>query len=168
MRSRKFLIAIGILFVLAVIAIFGPIIDSTDPLAMNGIMNQPPSTDPGYWLGTTSFGEDVFSQFVNGLRATFFVGMLGGGLAALIGMAVGFTAGYRGGWLDEILNMLTNVVLVIPTLAVLIVISSYLKAARCLLRVRYSSASPRGRGRRGRSGLRPSHSGRAISSIWRN
>jgi peptide/nickel transport system permease protein len=128
MRSRKFLIASAILLILIAIAIVGPILDSTDPLAMNGLLNQPPSADHGNWMGTTSFGEDVFSQFANGLRATFFVGLMGGGLAAIIGMAVGFTAGYRGGLIDEILNMLTNVVLVIPTLAVLIVISSYLKA----------------------------------------
>ena len=42
-------------------------------------------------------------------------------------MLVGFTAGYRGGWVDEVLNMLTNVVLVIPTFAVLLVIASYMK-----------------------------------------
>ena len=41
-------------------------------------------------------------------------------------MAVGFTAGYRGGWVDEVLNMLTNVVLVIPTLAILIIVAAYL------------------------------------------
>ena len=35
----------------------------------------------------------------------------------MLGMLVGFTAGYRGGWIDDVLNMLTNVVLVIPTLA---------------------------------------------------
>jgi peptide/nickel transport system permease protein len=128
LRSKKFLVALGILFVLIFIAIFGPIIDSTDPLAQTGIAMQPPTADAGNWFGTTYFGEDVFAQFANGLRATFFVGLLGGGLAAIIGMTVGFTAGYRGGWTDEILNMLTNVVLVIPTLAVLIVISSYLKA----------------------------------------
>jgi len=128
LRSKKFLIALGILLVLIGIAILGPMIDATDPLAQQGLPMQPPTADPGNWFGTTYFGEDVFAQFANGLRATFFVGLLGGGLAALIGMAVGFTAGYRGGWTDEILNMLTNVVLVIPTLAVLIVISSYLKA----------------------------------------
>ena len=128
LRSKKFLVALAILAVLIVIAVFGPIIDGTDPLAQDGVVMQPPSLDAGNWFGTTYFGEDVFAQFANGLRATFFVGLLGGGLAALIGMAVGFTAGYRGGWIDEILNMLTNVVLVIPTLAVLIVITSYLKA----------------------------------------
>ena len=128
LRSRKFLVASFILLVLIGIAIVGPMVDATDPLAQGGLPIQPPTTDAGNWFGTTYFGEDVFAQFANGLRATFFVGFLGGGLAALIGMAVGFTAGYRGGWVDEILSMLTNVVLVIPTLAVLIVISSYLKA----------------------------------------
>ncbi len=125
-RSRKFLIACGILGVLILIAVVGPMIDATDPLAETARRgNLPPSSE--YWLGTTSLREDVFSQFANGLRATFFVGLLGGGLAALMGMAIGFTAGYRGGWVDEILNMITNVVLVIPTLALLIVIASYLQ-----------------------------------------
>ncbi len=127
LRSKKFLFASGILSVLAFLAIFGPMIDSRDPLAQDLGLNMPPSLDPGYWFGTTTFGEDVFSQFVNGLRATFFVGILGGGLASLIGMGIGFVAGYMGGWVDELLNMVTNVFLVIPTLAVLIVISSYLQ-----------------------------------------
>jgi peptide/nickel transport system permease protein len=43
-------------------------------------------------------------------------------------MAVGFVAGYWGGWVDEVLNMITNIFLVIPTLAVLLVITSYLQA----------------------------------------
>ena len=79
-----------------------------------------------YWFGTTSFGQDVFAQFVYGLRAAFLVGVLGGGIAWLLGAGVGFTAGYRGGWVDDVLNMLTNVVLVIPTLAILIIVAAYL------------------------------------------
>ena len=51
---------------------------------------------------------------------------VGGGIAWLLGAAVGFTAGYRGGWVDDVLNMLTNVVLVIPTLAILIIVAAYL------------------------------------------
>ena len=42
-------------------------------------------------------------------------------------MLVGFTAGYRSGVVDEVLNMLTNVVLVIPTFALLLVIAAYLQ-----------------------------------------
>ena len=128
LRSKKFLVSVTILLVLICIAVLGPIVDPTDPLAQTGLPERHPSLELGYWFGSTYFGEDVFAQFANGLRASFFVGLLGGGLAALIGMVVGFVAGYRGGWIDEILNMVTNVFLVIPTLAVLLVITSYLQA----------------------------------------
>jgi peptide/nickel transport system permease protein len=126
LRSKKFIFSASLLTFMVLLAILGPFIDSTDPVAQNLCVNTSPSMDPGYWFGTTTFGEDVFAQFVNGLRATFFVGLLGGGLASIIGMGVGFVAGYMGGWADELLNMVTNVFLVIPTLAVLLVITSYL------------------------------------------
>ena len=107
----------------------GPIVDSTDPTGSEAFRSAPraaPSAD--YWFGTTTFGEDVFAQFVNGLQATFLVGLLGGGLAAFVGISIGFVAGYKGGMVDEVLNMITNVVLVIPTLAVLVVIAAFLSA----------------------------------------
>jgi peptide/nickel transport system permease protein len=126
LRSKKFLISVSILGFLGLLAILGPMIDSTAPMDTNLMPAQPPTLEAGYWLGTGSQGEDIFAQFVNGLRATFFVGLLGGGLASLIGMVVGFAAGYFGGWLDEFLNMVTNIFLVIPTLALLLVIAAYL------------------------------------------
>jgi peptide/nickel transport system permease protein len=141
LRSKKFLIAAAILAFLAFLAIFGPMIDSTDPIAQNGPQLSHPSLDSGNWFGTTIFGEDVFAQFCSGLQATFFVGLLGGGLAALIGMAVGFLAGYLGGWWDEILNMITNVFLVIPTLAVLLVITSYLQTRGVLFEAVFIGAT---------------------------
>jgi peptide/nickel transport system permease protein len=49
------------------------------PLEFSGPTDQRPSSE--YWFGTTSFGQDVFSQFVHGLRAAFLVGALGGGIA---------------------------------------------------------------------------------------
>jgi peptide/nickel transport system permease protein len=64
---------------------------------------------------------------VLGLKTTFLVGLIGGGLGTFLGVLVGFTAGYRGGLIDEILNMLTNIVLVLPTLAVLLIIAAYLE-----------------------------------------
>ena len=141
LRSKKFVISAGILLVLIGLAVLGPIIDPTDPVAQSGVAMRSPSLQAGNWFGTTYFGDDVFAQFANGLRASFFVGLLGGGLAALIGMAVGFTAGYRGGWIDETLNMITNVFLVIPTLAVLLVITSYLKARGVLFEAVFIGAT---------------------------
>jgi peptide/nickel transport system permease protein len=131
-RNRK--LVVGSLIVLGFLALglLGPLLlDHHDPNALTGPLAQGPSSH--YWFGTTNFGEDVFAQFVYGIRATFIVGVLGGGLAAVLGMTIGFTAGYCGGIVDEILNMFTNVVLVIPTLAVLLIVSAYLSARGLLV-----------------------------------
>jgi peptide/nickel transport system permease protein len=132
LRSKKFLVSLAILGFLFLLAVFGPILDPIDPAAQAGRSHLPilakPNLAPGQWFGTTIFGEDVFAQVTNGLRASFFEGLLGGGLAALIAMVIGFWAGYRGGWWDEVLSMLTNVILVIPTLALLLVLVAYLQS----------------------------------------
>ena len=124
-RNRKLLVGLGVVLAFLALAVVGPMINSHGPNEYVGPPAQRPSAD--WWFGTTMFGQDVFAQFVHGLRSTFLVGLLGGALAAVIGMVIGFTAGYRGGALDEGLNMVTNVVLVIPTLAVLLIIATYLR-----------------------------------------
>ena len=126
LRDKRILFGASVVLFFVVLGIVGPIIDQEDPLAYVGPLGAPPSAD--WWFGTTTFGQDVFAQFTNGLQSTFLVGLLGGGLAAVIGITIGFVAGYAGGWVDELLNMITNVILVIPTLAVLIVFAAYLSA----------------------------------------
>ncbi len=125
--NRKLVIGLGVVLVMLLIGIFGPIVARHPPLEYGGQLSLAPTTKDGYWFGTTLLGQDVFSQFVTGVRLAFVVGALGGGIAAVLGMLVGFTAGYRSGVVDELLNMLTNVVLVIPTFALLLVIAAYLK-----------------------------------------
>ncbi|MGZ4414145.1 MAG: ABC transporter permease [Gaiellaceae bacterium] len=123
-RNWKFVAGLVLVLAFLGLALFGPMIAAHKPLEFSGPTDQSPTSD--YWFGTTSFGQDVFSQFVHGLRATFLVGVVGGGIAWMLGAVVGFTAGYRSGWLDDLLNMITNVVLVIPTLAILIIVAAYL------------------------------------------
>jgi peptide/nickel transport system permease protein len=126
LRSRKILVSSAVLALFITLAILGPFLRPGDPNAFAGPLGVAPSAE--WWFGTTTFGQDVFAQFVYGLGATFQVGLAGGGIAAVIAVAVGFTAGYRGGLVDEVLNMLTNVVLVIPTIALLIVATAFLQA----------------------------------------
>jgi peptide/nickel transport system permease protein len=130
-RDRKFVVGSAILLAFLLVGLIGPRLIEGDPNDFVGPSGQAPSAD--YWFGTTAFGQDVFAQFVHGVGATFLVGFLGGGIAAVIGMSIGFIAGYRGGWVDETLNMLTNIVLVIPTLAVLFIVVAYLDARGVLL-----------------------------------
>ncbi|MEV0158654.1 peptide/nickel transport system permease protein [Nonomuraea fuscirosea] len=123
-RNGKLMAGFGIVLVLLLLGLFGPLLFAGVPNDYGTRPMSPPSGE--HWFGTTTFGQDVFLQFVHGLRSTFVVGVIGGGIAAVIGMFVGFVAGYRGGIVDEVLNMLTNVILVIPTLAVLLIINAYL------------------------------------------
>jgi len=123
-RNRKFLIGLTIILIFVGLALIGPYIVKYRPLEYSGPMGSPPSKE--HWLGTTTFGQDVFSQLVYGLRSSFAVGIVGGGLATFIGLAIGFIAGYRGGLFDEIAMMFTNIMMVIPTLALLIIIAAYL------------------------------------------
>jgi peptide/nickel transport system permease protein len=126
LRNTKLRIGASIVLLFILLALVGPYLTPYTPREYVAPGPQSPSSH--FWFGTTSFGEDVFTQYVYGLRATFIVGLFGGGLGTLIGILIGFIAGYRGGMLDELLNMLTNVVLTIPSLVVLIIIATYLEA----------------------------------------
>jgi peptide/nickel transport system permease protein len=123
LRNPKLIfgLSLELLFVLA--AILGPIISPHDTTTFFS-PHQSPSLK--YWFGTDYFGHDVFAELVNGLRVSYLVGALGAICAAVVGMALGFLAGYRGGWLDEMLQMVTNILVMIPSLVLLIVIGAYL------------------------------------------
>ncbi|HSM55683.1 MAG TPA: ABC transporter permease [Candidatus Sulfomarinibacteraceae bacterium] len=125
LRNNKLRVGLTVVLIFVILAIIGPLLTENEPNAYVGPPGQPPSSE--YWFGTTTFGQDVFAQFILGLQATFLVGLVGGGLGTLIGVVVGFVAGYRGGIVDEALNVLTNIVLVLPTLAVLLIIAAYLE-----------------------------------------
>ncbi|SDR25787.1 ABC transporter permease [Thermostaphylospora chromogena] len=125
LRNKKLVGGSIVVLALLILGVVGPMVYTASPVDYTGLPAQQPFGE--YPLGTTMSGQDVLAQFLHGVRATFIVGLLGGGLAALVGMTVGFLAGYRGGIVDEILNMFTNILLVIPTLAVLIILAAYLQ-----------------------------------------
>jgi peptide/nickel transport system permease protein len=131
LRNNKLKVGLAVLLFFVVLTFVGPLLTDYQPMDYVGPLSAPPSSE--FWFGTTSFGQDVFTQFVHGLKASFLVGIIGGGIGTLLGILVGFIAGYRGGVVDEILNTLTNIVLVIPTLAVLLIIVAYLDVRGILI-----------------------------------
>ena len=119
--KARFGLVVLALFVL--VAIFAPLIAPHDPRDNDFIpFSEPSGTN---WLGTTQAGEDIFSQLVFATRTSLIVGVLGGGMATIIGLVVGMIAGYAGGVVDEVLNFLINLFLVIPILPLMIVIAAY-------------------------------------------
>jgi len=123
-KSRFGLVLIGFMLVIAVIA---PWVSVSDPTGFNILATrQAPSWH--HLFGTTDQGSDIFSQVVLGTRRSLILGASAALLATTLAATLGILAAYSGGVVDEVVNFLTNVFLVIPTIPLLIVISSYLKA----------------------------------------
>jgi peptide/nickel transport system permease protein len=112
---------------MVVVALISPWISVSDPTAFNILATrQAPSWN--HLFGTTDQGSDVFSQVVLGARRSLILGAGAAALATVLATVLGILAAYSGGMVDEVVNFLTNVFLVIPTIPLLIVISSYLKS----------------------------------------
>lgn len=71
-------------------------------------------------LGTNQEGIDVFAQMVHGTTIALLVGFVSMGIATAIGVTLGASAGYGGGWIDIFVNRLIEVVLSIPTLVLIL------------------------------------------------
>ncbi|WP_434081634.1 hypothetical protein [Sanguibacter sp. Z1732] len=102
LRNPKVVGALVVVLGLFGLGMIAPLTFDHGPMDYVGAAIEPPSAE--HWFGTTMFGQDVFTQFVAGLRSTYMVGVLAASLAAVVGMTIGFVAGYRGGWIDEILT----------------------------------------------------------------
>ncbi len=105
----------GILFVLLVLAAIGPWI------APHGFNDQnlntrllPPSA--AHWFGTDELGRDILSRIIYGARITLEIAVLVAIIAAPIGLIVGTTAGYLGGWTDTVLMRINDIFLAFPGL----------------------------------------------------
>jgi peptide/nickel transport system permease protein len=117
----RFGIVLLLFFVL--MAIFAPLIAPHDPKDTGFAQNLDPSRD--HLLGTTTVGQDVFSQVVYGARTSLIVGTLGGVLATAIALIVGLTAGYRPGLVDDFLSFFITLGLVVPVLPLIAVVAAY-------------------------------------------
>lgn len=119
--SRRFMIGFCLFAAVVAFALLGPVIVQKDPFTRVGGLYSAPSRQA--WLGTDNFGRDIFSQLMYGTRTSLWVGLVGGVVATTVGVVVGTVAGYRGGWIEEALMGLTNVLITIPTIVILILLS---------------------------------------------
>ncbi|MFN2340943.1 MAG: ABC transporter permease, partial [Halanaerobium sp.] len=126
LSNKKVIFGLTVVVFVFMLAAFGPLLSPYEYSEYAGEGYLPPSSD--HFFGTTIDGRDVFTRTVYGLRSTLLVGAVAGTIATLVGCIIGFLAGYYGGTIfDELLMMLTNIFVVIPQLALLIVIAAFLE-----------------------------------------
>ncbi|WP_346995651.1 ABC transporter permease [Dietzia sp. SLG310A2-38A2] len=116
------LIVLGALFV-----DFLPLSEARDPsLALMTPSTLAPDLLSEHPLGTDSQGLDILGGLLYGARVSLVVGIGGVLVGALIGGALGLVAGYRGGWTDRIVSIITDTLLAFPSLILLIAIVTVL------------------------------------------
>jgi len=123
LSNRKAAIGVALVLGLILMGILAPILTTISPQAQMFVPLKAPSAE--HLLGTTAQGQDVWSQFVWGTRASLTVGFAAGLMATAIAVIIGMLSGFVGGATDEGLQLLTNVFLVIPGLPLIVVVATY-------------------------------------------
>jgi peptide/nickel transport system permease protein len=126
-KQDKAALAGGIvIFVLIFIAFFGgPIAEkisghpqNTTYTQMTDAFGVPLGPNRDFWFGADAAGRDLFVRTMYGARTSLFVGIVASGFAVLIGLIVGLTAGFFGGYTDTFLSRASDVLLAVPQILI--------------------------------------------------
>jgi peptide/nickel transport system permease protein len=130
-RNRKATAGAILLLFFCFLALFPGLIADDDPTAEIYGRSLGPST--AHLFGTTAYGQDLFAQVVWGTRQVMIIAFGAGLAATAIAAIIGVTAAYVGGATDGVLNLITDVLLVIPLFPLLIVIAAYVHSSGTLV-----------------------------------
>jgi peptide/nickel transport system permease protein len=113
--NRLAMFGLAVLLLLVIIAILAPAIapEGYDSQSLGGRL-LPPSA--AHWFGTDDLGRDILARMVYGARITLMIASLVAVIVAPLGLLIGTTAGYFGGWVDTILMRINDIFLSFPGL----------------------------------------------------
>ncbi|MGL5799031.1 MAG: ABC transporter permease [Plesiomonas sp.] len=129
--NPKALVGSGIIVAFILLALSASMITTHVPDKRVGRPHEAPSAE--HVMGTTRMGRDVMSQVIHGGRISLAVGFGAGIIVCTLAVAMGVTAGYFGGKIDEVLTFFMNVMLVIPQLPLLFVLAAFIGQASPLV-----------------------------------
>ena len=105
-----------IVAVLLLTAAFAPLIAGLRSPIAQDLAARLAAPSAAHWFGTDELGRDIYARVIHGARVTLTIVVLVSVVVAPIGLAVGTTAGYLGGWVDAILMRITDIFLAFPRL----------------------------------------------------
>ncbi|MDL2206578.1 ABC transporter permease [Eubacteriales bacterium OttesenSCG-928-N13] len=107
-------------------------IPHVDPFSYNSYANKlPPSWEN--FLGTTSMGQDIFWLLIEAIHNSLAIGLIVALIGTVLGVFVGLLAGFSGGVLDRVLMVITDTFVVIPSLPILILMTSLMKGSSTVI-----------------------------------
>ncbi len=114
------------------VATFAPLLAPFDPNASILPFAKPGMAAPGggtFWLGTDHIGRDILSRIIWGSRTVLIYAPLATISAYTVGILMGLAAGYRGGWVDDVLSRVADIILSFPVLVLYIIIIATIGAS---------------------------------------
>ncbi len=136
-RNKSAMLGLSLVILIVAAAILAPWITRYDPLEQliwtEGISAKlaPPSAN--HWFGTDLYGRDVFTRIIYGTRVSLRLAVAATAISVAIGMTLGALAGYYGGFVDDVVSWLTNVIFAFPFLLFVITIVAYLPPSDTLV-----------------------------------
>ncbi|MDZ7277611.1 ABC transporter permease [Pantoea eucrina] len=116
-RVTSLTIGLTLVVILVAMALLAPLLAPFDPNVQTiGERLMPPSSL--HWFGTDGFGRDLLSRVIYGARPTLLLVSLILLLTIPVGLLVGITAGYVGGWTERVLMRITDIFLSLPNLVI--------------------------------------------------
>ncbi|MCC8101433.1 MAG: ABC transporter permease [Clostridiales bacterium] len=110
-----------VILIILLMAVFAPVIAPYGE-AEQDLLNRLQAPSAAHWLGTDELGRDVFSRLLYGARVSLSIGIIPSIISLLIGIFLGLTAGYFGGWYDYVIMRLADVMLSVPSLLMAMVV----------------------------------------------
>ncbi|HEV3501138.1 MAG TPA: ABC transporter permease [Bradyrhizobium sp.] len=107
------------------VAVSADIICRFDPLSVDSA-HRLVAPDARHWMGTDSFGRDVWSRIVHGARISLAVGIGSTALGSSIGVMIGLASGYLSGWIDLVFQRITDILQALPLLVLALVMTAAL------------------------------------------
>jgi ABC-type dipeptide/oligopeptide/nickel transport system permease subunit len=126
-RHRLALVGLAGLVVIFGAGIFANVVApySFSEIDLNNILAAP-TTHAHHYFGTDSIGRDYFSRVIWGIRTSEEVGVVVALVSSIVGLVIGAISGYYGGWIDNLLMRITDLVLTLPALAILLTAAALL------------------------------------------
>lgn len=115
-----------ILFLFLIVAVFAGWLAPFDPNQMDMFSTLSKPGVGGHLLGTDPLGRDILSRLIYGARIALIVGFVTTTISAVVGIALGITAGYFGGWVNTIIMRLTDALIAFPRVLLALVIAAVL------------------------------------------
>jgi peptide/nickel transport system permease protein len=124
--SRRGVLGSALLALIVLAGLAAPLLYPGDPLDIVGRPLLAPFVDGRFPLGTDRLGRDVAAGLVHGARISVGIGLVAALAALGLGLAIGTTAGFLGGWVDEALMRLTEAVQTVPSFILALALVSLL------------------------------------------